>query len=170
MSASGRWWWRGRGHGDGDRSSDRRTRGRRGRHVGDPRRNEGRRGGQRGERLQQPDERVAGGAQGTPRGGSGVARRAGGRARGSGPVEDAGQPARGYAVTRAGGSLYRARHLLWAMAVVLFVGGAVAVVFLLVDRDRMATQLEQEANLRGEAVSTLAGDVRALREVGRAHV
>lgn len=59
--------------------------------------------------------------------------------------------------------LYRARHVLWAAAAVLFVGGAAAIVFLLVDRDRLADRLEQEANLRGEAVSTLAGDVRALR-------
>ncbi|WP_233534364.1 collagen-like protein [Streptomyces murinus] len=48
-------------------------------------------------------------------------------------------------------------------AVILFIGGAVAVVYLLVDRDHMANQLAAEANRRGTAVSTLAGDVRALR-------
>lgn len=67
-------------------------------------------------------------------------------------------------MTRAQTFLYRARHVLWAAAVVLFVGGAVAIVFLLVDRDRLADRLAREADLRGEAVSTLAGDVRALRE------
>ncbi|GAB2731871.1 hypothetical protein GCM10027072_28300 [Streptomyces bullii] len=60
-------------------------------------------------------------------------------------------------------ALYRARHVLWTIAVVLFLGGAAAVGWLLVDRDRLAEQLAHEADLRGEAVSTLAGDVRALR-------
>jgi outer membrane murein-binding lipoprotein Lpp len=59
---------------------------------------------------------------------------------------------------------HQARHLLWATAILLFLGGAVAVCYLLVDRDRMASQLAEEANLRGQAVSTLAGDVRALRQ------
>ncbi|MFF5404637.1 collagen-like protein [Streptomyces misionensis] len=67
-------------------------------------------------------------------------------------------------MTRAQNALHRARRLLWAVAVLLFVGGAVAVVYLLVDRDRMAHQLAAEADRRGTAVSTLAGDVRALRE------
>lgn len=67
-------------------------------------------------------------------------------------------------MTRAETALYRARHVLWALGAVLFLGGAAAIVWLLLDRDEMASQLEQEANLRGEAVSTLAGDVRALRE------
>ena len=67
-------------------------------------------------------------------------------------------------MTRTQIAFHRARHTLWATAVVLFVGGAVAVVFLLLDRDRMADQLAREADLRGQAVSTLAGDVRALRE------
>ncbi|WP_070024609.1 hypothetical protein [Streptomyces sp. F-1] len=66
-------------------------------------------------------------------------------------------------MTRAQNALHRARRLLWAVAVLLFVGGAVAVVYLLVDRDRMAHQLAAEADRRGTAVSTLAGDVRALR-------
>jgi hypothetical protein len=66
-------------------------------------------------------------------------------------------------MTRTQGVLYRARHGLWTLAVVLFLGGALAVVWLLVDRAELADRLEQEANLRGTAVSTLAGDVRALR-------
>jgi len=66
-------------------------------------------------------------------------------------------------MTRAQSALYRARHVLWTLGVVLFLGGAIAIVWLLLDRDEMANQLEQEANLRGSAVSTLAGDVRALR-------
>lgn len=53
---------------------------------------------------------------------------------------------------------------LWVLAVVLFVGGALAVAWLVVERDRLYSQLEREANLRGNAVSTLAGDVRALRQ------
>lgn len=66
-------------------------------------------------------------------------------------------------MTRTQSALYRARHALWTLAVVLFLSGAVAVAWLLVDRAELAHQLEQEANLRGSAVSTLAGDVRALR-------
>jgi hypothetical protein len=66
-------------------------------------------------------------------------------------------------MTRTQSALYRARHVLWTLVVVLFLGGAAAIVWLLLDRDEMANQLAQEANLRGTAVSTLAGDVRALR-------
>ena len=66
-------------------------------------------------------------------------------------------------MTRTQSALYRARHGLWTLAVILFLGGALAVVWLLVDRAELADRLEQEANLRGSAVSTLAGDVRALR-------
>ncbi|MFF9238369.1 collagen-like protein [Streptomyces sp. NPDC014776] len=65
---------------------------------------------------------------------------------------------------RAQSVLYRGRHLLWALAVLLFLGGAAAVSWLLVDRAQLADQLAHEADLRGTAVSTLAGDVRALRE------
>lgn len=71
-------------------------------------------------------------------------------------------------MTRTQVVLHRSRHLLWGVAILLFVGGAIAVCYLLVDRDRMATQLAQEADLRGQAVSTLAGDVRALRAQVRA--
>lgn len=66
-------------------------------------------------------------------------------------------------MTRTQSALYRARHGLWTVGVLLFVGGALAVVWLLVDRAELADRLEAEANLRGSAVSTLAGDVRALR-------
>jgi hypothetical protein len=59
--------------------------------------------------------------------------------------------------------LYRARHGLWTIAVLLCAGGAAAVAWLMVDRAELADRLEEEANLRGAAVSTLAGDVRALR-------
>lgn len=67
-------------------------------------------------------------------------------------------------MTRTQNVLYRARHLLWALAILLFLGGAAAVSWLLVDRAQLADQLAREADLRGTAVSTLAGDVRALRE------
>lgn len=67
-------------------------------------------------------------------------------------------------MTRAQTALYRGRHLLWALAVLLFLGGAAAVSWLLIDRAQLADQLAHEADLRGTAVSTLAGDVRALRE------
>lgn len=67
-------------------------------------------------------------------------------------------------MTRGQRVFQEARHLLWATAILLFVGGAVAVSYLLVDRSQMADQLANEANLRGQAVSTLAGDVRALRQ------
>lgn len=67
-------------------------------------------------------------------------------------------------MTRTQSVLYRARHALWALGVVLFAGGLAAVVWLVLDREQLADDLGQEANLRGTAVSTLAGDVRALRE------
>ncbi|MEU9208566.1 collagen-like protein [Streptomyces sp. NPDC048415] len=67
-------------------------------------------------------------------------------------------------MTRTQTALYRARHLLWMLAALLFLGGAAAVSWLLVDRAQLTDQLAHEADLRGSAVSTLAGDVRALRE------
>lgn len=66
-------------------------------------------------------------------------------------------------MTRTQSALYRARYVLWAFGIILFAGGLAAVVWLVLDREQLASDLEQEANLRGEAVSTLAGDVRALR-------
>ena len=67
-------------------------------------------------------------------------------------------------MTRAEDALYRARRLLWAVAIVLFVSGVAGFAWLLTERDRLSGQLANEADLRGKAVSTLAGDVRALRQ------
>ena len=66
-------------------------------------------------------------------------------------------------MTRTQSALYRARRVLWVFGVALFAGGLAAVVWLVLDREQLADDLEQEANLRGTAVSTLVGDVRALR-------
>jgi len=67
-------------------------------------------------------------------------------------------------VTRTQRALYERRHLLWITAALLIVGGGVLLSLLLI-RQEAHTREEAiaEANLRGEAVSTLAGDVRALR-------
>lgn len=68
-------------------------------------------------------------------------------------------------MTHAERFLYRSRHLLWIVAALLFLGGAVALAFLQIDRaEQRADRLAAEADLRGTAVSTLAGDVRALRQ------
>ena len=68
-------------------------------------------------------------------------------------------------MTRTENALYRARHLLWIVGALLFLGGAIGVAFIQIDREaRRADLLAQEADLRGTAVSTLAGDVRALRQ------
>lgn len=71
-------------------------------------------------------------------------------------------------MTRTERMLYRRRHLLWALAVVLVLGGAIGVVWLQGQRqadeaDARAAQLAVEADRRGDAVSTLATDVRQLR-------
>lgn len=67
-------------------------------------------------------------------------------------------------MTRAQHALYRRRHLLWIAAALLFLGGAVGLAFLQIDRaQERADQLAAEADLRGTAVTTLATDVRALR-------
>jgi outer membrane murein-binding lipoprotein Lpp len=72
-------------------------------------------------------------------------------------------------VTRTQHALYRSRHLLWITAALLFLGGAVLLVYLRVQAEaHRADQLADEADLRGAAVSTLAGDVRALRAQVRA--
>ncbi|NUR65154.1 MAG: collagen-like protein, partial [Streptomyces sp.] len=61
--------------------------------------------------------------------------------------------------------LYRGRHLLWIVAALLILGGAIAVAYIKIDTEVSARkEAIAEANLRGDAVSTLAGDVRALRE------
>ena len=61
-------------------------------------------------------------------------------------------------------ALYRRRGLLFIVAALLFLGGAIGVVYLQVrqESDR-ANSLANEADLRGNAVSTLANDVRTLR-------
>ncbi|MGW5582796.1 collagen-like protein [Streptomyces sp. NPDC003857] len=68
-------------------------------------------------------------------------------------------------MTRAQNALYRGRHMLWIVAALLVLGGAVLLVYIRVQSEaHRADQLADEADLRGTAVSTLAGDVRALRE------
>jgi Collagen triple helix repeat (20 copies) len=67
-------------------------------------------------------------------------------------------------VTGAQHACYRSRTALWTAALLLFLIGAISVSWLLVDRSRLNVQLADEADLRGKAVSTLAGDVRALRQ------
>jgi hypothetical protein len=68
-------------------------------------------------------------------------------------------------VTRTELVLYRTRYLLWITAALLILGGGVALSLLLIHREADARQqVAREADLRGTAVSTLAGDVRALRE------
>lgn len=67
-------------------------------------------------------------------------------------------------MTRTQHLFYRRRILLWITAALLALGGAVAIAFLQIDRaDARATELASEADRRGDAVSTLAGDVRTLR-------
>jgi hypothetical protein len=67
-------------------------------------------------------------------------------------------------VTRTEIVLYQNRRLLWVVAALLLLGGGVALSLLLIHREVDARQqLAREADLRGTAVSTLAGDVRALR-------
>lgn len=67
-------------------------------------------------------------------------------------------------MTGAQRACYQRRTALWTAALLLFLVGAVSVSWLLVDRSRLNSQLATEADLRGKAVSTLAGDVRALRQ------
>ncbi|MFD5033661.1 collagen-like protein [Streptomyces sp. NPDC058405] len=67
-------------------------------------------------------------------------------------------------MTRAERLFYRRRYLLWMLAALLFLGGAVALAFLRIDQaDQRADRLAAEADRRGGAVSTLATDVRKLR-------
>ncbi|MFE2497070.1 collagen-like protein [Streptomyces scopuliridis] len=67
-------------------------------------------------------------------------------------------------MTRTEQLLYRRRGLLWIVAALLFLGGGLALAFLQIGRaESRANQLAAEADLRGGAVSTLAGDVRVLR-------
>ncbi|MGW6747654.1 collagen-like protein [Streptomyces sp. NPDC055006] len=67
-------------------------------------------------------------------------------------------------MTRTADVLYRSRHLLWMTAALLILGGGVALSLLLIHREAAAREdAAREADLRGSAVSTLAGDVRKLR-------
>lgn len=74
-------------------------------------------------------------------------------------------------MTRTELVLYRNRRVLLLVAVLLTLGGGVALSLILIGREADARQevaqeaqeIAREADLRGEAVSTLAGDVRALR-------
>jgi hypothetical protein len=68
-------------------------------------------------------------------------------------------------MTRTELVLYRNRRPLLLTAVLLVLGGGVALSLILIGREADARrELATEANLRGDAVSVLAGDVRALRE------
>ncbi|MGW9249765.1 collagen-like protein [Streptomyces badius] len=67
-------------------------------------------------------------------------------------------------MTRTQHLFYRRRYLLWITAALLALGGGLAIAFLQIDRaEGRATELASEADRRGDAVSTLAGDVRTLR-------
>ncbi|MFB7162346.1 collagen-like protein [Streptomyces sp. NPDC056242] len=67
-------------------------------------------------------------------------------------------------MTRAERAFARRRHLLWIAAALLALTGAVILTWQRIDREASARQEAiAEANLRGDAVSTLAGDVRQLR-------
>jgi hypothetical protein len=67
-------------------------------------------------------------------------------------------------VTRAEYAFARRRHLLWVAAALLALTAAVILGWQRLDREVEARgQLAAEADLRGEAVSTLATDVRQLR-------
>ncbi|MEU2764241.1 collagen-like protein [Streptomyces sp. NPDC007094] len=67
-------------------------------------------------------------------------------------------------MTRTQHLLYRQRALLWIVAALLALGGGLALAFLQIGRaEDRAGVLATEADRRGDAVSTLAGDVRTLR-------
>lgn len=67
-------------------------------------------------------------------------------------------------MTRTQRVLHERRVLLWIVAALLFLGGGLGVAFLLIEREAgLREQATVEADLRGEALSVVAGDVRALR-------
>ncbi|MGW6142182.1 collagen-like protein [Streptomyces sp. NPDC055140] len=67
-------------------------------------------------------------------------------------------------MTRAERAFARRRHLLWIAAALLALTGAVILTWQRIDHEASARkEAIAEANLRGDAVSTLAGDVRQLR-------
>lgn len=68
-------------------------------------------------------------------------------------------------MTRTERAFVRRRHLLWIACALLALTGFSILIWQRIDAgDRKADQLAEEADLRGTAVSTLAGDVRALRQ------
>lgn len=67
-------------------------------------------------------------------------------------------------MTRTQVAFARRRHLLWIAAVLLALAGAVILIWARLDSEvAYREQATAEADLRGEAVSTLAADVRQLR-------
>lgn len=67
-------------------------------------------------------------------------------------------------MTRTERLLYRRRYQLWIVAALLFLGGGLALAFLQIGQaEARATELATEADRRGDAVTTLATDVRTLR-------
>lgn len=67
-------------------------------------------------------------------------------------------------MTRTERAFARRRHLLWIAAALLALTGAVILTWQRIDDESArADQLATEADLRGSAVSTLAGNVRQLR-------
>lgn len=67
-------------------------------------------------------------------------------------------------MTRTQRLFYRGRRGLWTATALLFLGGGLALAFLLIGRaENRGDQLAAEADRRGTAVSTLATDVRTLR-------
>lgn len=67
-------------------------------------------------------------------------------------------------MTRTQRVLHERRVLLWIVAALLFLGGGLGLAFLLIEREAgLREQATVEADLRGEALSVVAGDVRALR-------
>ncbi|MFD0343997.1 collagen-like protein [Streptomyces sp. NPDC127117] len=72
-------------------------------------------------------------------------------------------------MTRTEQLLYRRRGVLWVVAALLFLGGAIAVAFLKIGHaEQRAAEMAAEADRRGAAVATLAGNVRTLRSQVRA--
>ena len=72
-------------------------------------------------------------------------------------------------MTRTQRLFYRRRGVLWVVAALLFLGGAVALAFLRITQaENRADRMAAEADRRGNAVSTLATDVRTLRSQVRA--
>lgn len=68
-------------------------------------------------------------------------------------------------MTRTERAFVRRRHLLWIACALLALTGFSILIWQRIDAEtRRGDQLATEADLRGTAVSTLAGDVRALRQ------